>query len=503
MISSPRNGRPRRRASRRAVLPAGRLLHRSVAARRARGDHARAWRPRARRAAAHYLASRSLGPVLRVRLPAASHSTRLAYGETLRHDGVTVSLHPAGHVLGSAQVRIEHRGEVWVVSGDYIARRTIRTLRLPFEPVRCHTLHHGIDVRLADLSLGAAATTCSRHRRMVAGQRGATAARRVLFCYAFGKAQRILAGVDALDRADRRATARSTPLNRAYREAGVALPPRRASSPSVDDAMRFARRARASRRRRRSARHGCGASATTRDAFASRLDAAARRAAPPRRRPRLRAVRPRRLARRFNAPSTRPALSASSSRTARSTLMVRWLREQRPRRAARIRQTEYGDARSRRTRRMRPGTSQADAHEALRARCTPRSTPRRRRNAKLAALTALFPRRGRRATPRGRSYFLAGGRPRQPVPDARAARRARASGAAAALALRRVLRRGRRLRRNHRARAAAAVARSRPRARRTGSSERVLPLRGADAGAARDAIARLLGRARRAPSASC
>lgn len=49
-----------------------------------------------------------------------------------------VSLHPAGHLLGSAQVRVEHRGEVWVVGGDYKVEHDATCT--PFEPVRCHTL---------------------------------------------------------------------------------------------------------------------------------------------------------------------------------------------------------------------------------------------------------------------------------------------------------------------------------------------------------------------------
>ena len=51
-------------------------------------------------------------------IPPAAIETA-AYGETRNINGVAVSLHPAGHILGSAQVRVEYRGEVWVVSGDY------------------------------------------------------------------------------------------------------------------------------------------------------------------------------------------------------------------------------------------------------------------------------------------------------------------------------------------------------------------------------------------------
>jgi putative mRNA 3-end processing factor len=62
----------------------------------------------------------------------------VGYGERIAMDGVTVSLHPAGHILGSAQVRIEHSGEVWVVSGDF--KLAPDPTCAPFELLSCHTL---------------------------------------------------------------------------------------------------------------------------------------------------------------------------------------------------------------------------------------------------------------------------------------------------------------------------------------------------------------------------
>ena len=77
----------------------------------AHGDHARA-------GSGKYLTSKEGRRVLRTRLgPSASIDT-LAFGETVLMNGVTVSLHPAGHILGSAQVRVEYQGEIWVISGD-------------------------------------------------------------------------------------------------------------------------------------------------------------------------------------------------------------------------------------------------------------------------------------------------------------------------------------------------------------------------------------------------
>ena len=77
----------------------------------AHADHARTGH-------AHYLAAAPGADILRARLGQITLDP-IAYGETVVHNGVRISLHPAGHVLGSAQVRLEHRGEVWVASGDY------------------------------------------------------------------------------------------------------------------------------------------------------------------------------------------------------------------------------------------------------------------------------------------------------------------------------------------------------------------------------------------------
>jgi putative mRNA 3-end processing factor len=65
-----------------------------------------------------YLVAEPGQALVRARVPAGLVDTA-AYGETRTIGGVTISLHPAGHILGSAQVRVEYRGEVWVVSGDY------------------------------------------------------------------------------------------------------------------------------------------------------------------------------------------------------------------------------------------------------------------------------------------------------------------------------------------------------------------------------------------------
>ncbi len=96
----------------------------------AHADHAR---PGMR----HYLAHAGTVALLRLRLGATISAQALAYGEELYMNGVRVSLHPAGHCVGSAQVRVEYAGEVWVASGDY--KRGPDPYAASYEPVRCHT----------------------------------------------------------------------------------------------------------------------------------------------------------------------------------------------------------------------------------------------------------------------------------------------------------------------------------------------------------------------------
>ena len=186
----------------------------------AHADHARMGH-------AHYLAAAPGEGVLRARLGAIDLQT-LAYGEVVDHFGVRVSLHPAGHVLGSAQVRLAHQGRVWVASGDYFVAGAADDPRegnatcAPFEPVRC-------DCFITESTFGLPIYRWAPQHELFDdinqwwAANAAAGRASLLLGYSFGKAQRILAGVDpsigtivvhgAVE-----------PLNRAYRAAGVALP---------------------------------------------------------------------------------------------------------------------------------------------------------------------------------------------------------------------------------------------------------------------------------------
>jgi putative mRNA 3-end processing factor len=90
----------------------------------------------ARPGSKHYLIQSDSAVMLQHRLGNVSFQT-VEYKETITINGVHFSLHPAGHMLGSAQVRVEYNDEVWCVSGDYKLQDD--AFSAPFEPVRCNS----------------------------------------------------------------------------------------------------------------------------------------------------------------------------------------------------------------------------------------------------------------------------------------------------------------------------------------------------------------------------
>lgn len=179
----------------------------------AHADHARPGHGR-------YLCAAPGKPVLRTRMGGNATIDALRYGEATSINGVTVSLHPAGHVLGSAQVRVEHRGEVWVVTGDYKLDHdpTCAT----FEPVRC-------DVFVTESTFGLPVYRWPAPDVVTAEINAWWRANRdagrtsVILAYALGKAQRIAASVDA-GIGPIVAHGAVMKLVEAYRASGVRLP---------------------------------------------------------------------------------------------------------------------------------------------------------------------------------------------------------------------------------------------------------------------------------------
>jgi putative mRNA 3-end processing factor len=181
----------------------------------AHGDHARP-------GSAAYLCSEACAPLLARRFDDGTPIETLPYGRRIRIGEVTVSLHPAGHVLGSAQVRIEGRGGIWVVSGDY--KRAADPTCAPFEPVACDTFITECTFALPIYRWDPTAAVIddlAAWRRANAGHGLAS----VVFCYTIGKAQRLLAELHGVADAPIWVHGALLPMIEAYRRAGVVLPP--------------------------------------------------------------------------------------------------------------------------------------------------------------------------------------------------------------------------------------------------------------------------------------
>lgn len=147
----------------------------------------------ARRGSGHYLCSPVTKPLMHARYGEDLSIDALAYGGSVTINGVRFSLHPAGHIPGSAQVRVEHKGEVWVATGDH--KRHADGISDAFEPVRCDTFitecTFGLPIyRWKEPQLvfdeidtwwrnNAAEGVCS-----------------IISAYSLGKAQRVLKGID-------------------------------------------------------------------------------------------------------------------------------------------------------------------------------------------------------------------------------------------------------------------------------------------------------------------
>ncbi|MFZ9282413.1 MAG: ligase-associated DNA damage response exonuclease [Prochlorococcaceae cyanobacterium] len=194
----------------------------------AHADHARP-------GCAEYWATGASEGILRQRLGAGINLIPVDYGQLHRIAGARVSFHSAGHVLGSAQIRLEAGGESWLVSGDY--KRCADPSCAPFEPVQA-------DVFITEATFGLPIyrwqSGAAVAREIVSWWQAAPERPSLLFCYAFGKAQRVLAELAALGvgaSGNPGAPGHEILLHGAvealmapYREAGVQLPPTRAVS---------------------------------------------------------------------------------------------------------------------------------------------------------------------------------------------------------------------------------------------------------------------------------
>lgn len=138
-----------------------------------------------------YLSTAQAAPVITMRLNVTPETVN--FGQVIDINGVSVSFHPAGHVPGSAQIRVEHKGEVWVVSGDYKIEDD--GLSEPFEPVKCHAF-------ISECTFGLPVFNWQPQQEIAdeinAWWRACKSKGKVatLGAYSLGKAQRIIANLD-------------------------------------------------------------------------------------------------------------------------------------------------------------------------------------------------------------------------------------------------------------------------------------------------------------------
>ncbi|MDH2325598.1 ligase-associated DNA damage response exonuclease [Cereibacter sp. SYSU M97828] len=182
-------------------------------------DHARAGHRR-------YMATEAAAPAIRHRLGVKVDT--VAFGEVRRIGGADVSFHPAGHVPGSAQIRVEVAGEVWVVSGDY--KTEPDGLSEPFEPVRCHAFISECTFGLPVFNWQPQAAIMAQINAWWAAN-AAEGRVSVIGAYSLGKAQRILANVDPIGPILTHGAVEAT--NRVLREQGLRLPDTTWAGPDV------------------------------------------------------------------------------------------------------------------------------------------------------------------------------------------------------------------------------------------------------------------------------
>ena len=180
----------------------------------AHADHARP-------GSGEYWAIGRSAAVLRQRLGQQINLQTVNYGDEHRIGDARVSFHSAGHVLGSAQIRLQAGGETWLVSGDY--KRDVDPSCDPFSVV-------STDVLISEATFGLPIYRWPPGRQVAADVehwwRAAPERASLLFCYAFGKAQRLLAELHQLGVTETVLLhGAMVPITAAYRAEGIAMVP--------------------------------------------------------------------------------------------------------------------------------------------------------------------------------------------------------------------------------------------------------------------------------------
>jgi putative mRNA 3-end processing factor len=141
-----------------------------------------------------YLCHTLTKPLLQARLGIGNYES-IGWNEPVYMNDVKVSLHPAGHIIGSAQIRVEYKGEVWVVSGDY--KTEDDGISGAFEPVKCNTFITESTFGLPIYTWLPQDVIYNNIRNWILQNKQQQQAS-VLIAYSLGKAQRLLKAIEPL-----------------------------------------------------------------------------------------------------------------------------------------------------------------------------------------------------------------------------------------------------------------------------------------------------------------
>jgi len=178
----------------------------------------------------YYVCASSSVNILKHRLGNDISIRGMAYGEELLVNGVKFSFYPAGHITGSAQIRAEYKGEVWVATGDYKVEDD--GLCEPYEPVKCQHF-------ITECTFGLPVYKWAPQEQVIAdinqwwADNASVNRPSIITAYSLGKAQRIINSVsDSIGPIYTHGAIEK--MNKVYRDDGIQLPPTILLTPDTD-----------------------------------------------------------------------------------------------------------------------------------------------------------------------------------------------------------------------------------------------------------------------------
>ena len=167
----------------------------------------------------NYLCHHFTKPIIQHRLGAEISLQSVEFNETVVRNGVKISLHPAGHLIGSSQIRLEYKGQIVVFTGDYKVDED--GLSTPFESIKCHTFITESTFGLPIYNWSSNDTYRKILQDWIA-ENSANGKTSILIGYSLGKAQRIMKLAEGVTEIFVHSAIANT--NKAIAKAGIHLP---------------------------------------------------------------------------------------------------------------------------------------------------------------------------------------------------------------------------------------------------------------------------------------